>query len=149
MFEEIIKQYISNTHCFLILYIHFRKGKVRKWTFPVVDKENEQTWYSWKYTNPVQMEKNVQVIWNIGTISIASKNESPSFSLAICEDNKFKNRISWMTHVSTILVYNSSMTKQWTSPSFDYPKSSCTKKQQEHGIREPAVQWITTWHGQS
>lgn len=30
-----------------------------------------------------------------------------------------------------------------------YPESSSTKKQQEHGVSEPAVQLIVTRHGQS
>lgn len=31
----------------------------------------------------------------------------------------------------------------------DYPESSSTKKQQEHGVSKPAVQLIVTRHGQS
>lgn len=50
-------------------------------------EDNYLTWYSWKYTNPVQMEKRVQAIWNIGTMRIASNNDKPSLSLAICSSN--------------------------------------------------------------
>ena len=69
------------------------------------------------------MEKKVQAIWNIGTISIASNNDNPSFSLAICSKNK-------LTEYHTLL--------QQTLGQFNYkeqtlynihPKSSRTKKQ--------------------
>lgn len=48
----------------------------------------ERTWYSWKYTNPVQIEKKVQAIWNMGTIWMASNSANPSFNLVICGNRR-------------------------------------------------------------
>lgn len=62
-----------------------------------IERERWRTWYSWKYTNPVQMEKKVQTIWNIGTMRIASKSANPSFNLVICIRRKW-DRIRWSVH---------------------------------------------------
>lgn len=51
--------------------------------------------------HPVQMEKNVQAIWNIGTMSMASNRDNPSFSLAICKtDVDTKSNINMIQYLT-------------------------------------------------
>lgn len=48
-----------------------------------LDIVEKLTWYSAKYTKPVNMEKKVHTIWNIGIMIIASNKARPSFNLLI------------------------------------------------------------------